>query len=616
MARAKRSRIATLVVAAWCSSAAAQVPAQFGPPDVAPRGVLSTRPSAGRVLAAGAAAVRGAETILSARPAPLFPVAAAVQTRDAAAQPTATTISGAEAESLPASGRHWQQFLPDTPGSGAARESSGVQPDVQVDGLSIRLAFGAEALAEPGTQDSGAPGQYGAAAGSHAQSWSFSTGARAVSVSEAALRTVETEAGNVETADGRVNIETERGGDRLHGQGFFFDRQNNWGAQNPFTQWVKNTGSVTAPVYTPTSYTPPDHETVWGFGAGAPLRRDKLFWFAALDSYRRNDPGLAMVKYPAEFFFVPTPNDAQIQLLSAQLDESEAQAYNDYLGVAAAGYSPAGLEQLAGLLGPAPRRSEQWVGFARLDWQAAERHRFALEGTGANWNAPGGGLSRLSETYGSHSFGSSTAGQQWLLARWEAYLTPNLLATTEGSAGRDILTAAPDPPSPFEKTFLSGNAWGQLPQIVVDGRYGFTMGNPSRFGQGSYPDEKLYHAQERLDWVHNGLLVKAGFGADHNSDATTLLRNQTGTYYYAKVQSFISDALAFEKFGFAGALDLDNPHNCGVTASTFGTMPCYSYYEQTMGPTHWQLTCISHRRISDCVAGIWKRTWKGRHFMA
>src|SRR5581483_3088936 len=220
----------------------------------------------------------------------------------------------------------------------------------------------------------------------------------------------------------------------------------------------------------------------------------------------------------------------------------------------------------------------------------AERHRFTLEGIGADWNAPGGGLTRASASYGNHSFGSNHASQQWLMTRWEAYLTPNLLTTTQLSAGHDILSARPNAPSALEQTFLNGNVWGQLPQIVVDSRYGFTIGNPSRFGQGSYPDERLYHAQEAVSWVRNRLLVRAGSEVDHNSDATSLLRNQTGTYFYSKVQDFISDALAFEKFGVSDALDPANPHNCGPTGTGFGAMPCYSYYSQTMGPTNWQLS--------------------------
>ncbi len=245
---------------------------------------------------------------------------------------------------------------------------------------------------------------------------------------------------------------------------------------------------------------------------------------------------------------------------------------------------------MAALLGPAQRSSTQFTFFGRIDWQAAERHHLTLEGIGAESNAPGGGLTRVSETYGSHSYGQSKASQQWLLARWEAYLSPNLLSVTQASAGRAILSARPAAPSAFEQAFLGGNSWNQLPQIVVDSRYGFTIGNPSRFGQGSYPDERLYHTQQMLDWAHNKLLVRAGFELDHNVDAVTQLRNQTGTYSYSTVASFISDALAFQKFGYGDALDPRNPHNCGSTSTKWGSQPCYSWFSQTIGPTDWRLS--------------------------
>jgi len=50
----------------------------------------------------------------------------------------------------------------------------------------------------------------------------------------------------------------------------------------------------------------------------------------------------------------------------------------------------------------------------------------------------------------------------------------------------------------------------------------------------------------------------------------------------------------------------------GCTVSGPGGLELQGHGDQ---PTY-ALACISHRRISDCVAGIWKRTWKGRHFMA
>jgi hypothetical protein len=174
------------------------------------------------------------------------------------------------------------------------------------------------------------------------------------------------------TAGGRVNVETARGVNGFHGQAFASDRQNIWGAQNPFTQWVQLTAPATlttSPAFTPRPYTPPDHESVWGVGIGSQIRRDKLFWFAALDSYRRNDPGLATVKHPDEFFAQPS-ND-QMQVLSARLALSGTNPVAEGLNA----YSQL-LTSLSGLLGPAPRTAAQWVGFGRLDWDASERNRF------------------------------------------------------------------------------------------------------------------------------------------------------------------------------------------------------------------------------------------------
>ena len=568
-----------------------------------PRTLPLTHSAAPALLPLSMAVASGMKAALLLGQTAFTPVAAAAQRDDPTTVVVATTVTATQLESLPAGGRRWQEFLLDTPvastgadGTQASYRGSQESAEITIDGASTTLKFGAAAGSGSGSASQDSAGQGADQPSAMGQAWS---GGRGLGVSESAIREVTAVSGNVEaegmrSAGGRTSINTERGGDALHGQGFYFDRQNTWGARNPFTQWVENTGTTVTPDFAAAPYTPPDHETVWGLGMGSRVRRNKLFWFGAIDSNRRNDPGVAMVKNPSEFFNLPEPTSAAVTLLSAQLGESANQAYNDYLGVSANGSASAGeaagLEQLAGLLGPAARTASQWVGFARIDWQAAERHHFTLEGIGADWNAAGGGMTRVSENYGSHSFGSSEASQQWLLARWEAYLTPNLLAVTQGSAGRTILSARPDTPSAFEQTLLNGNFWGQLPQIVVDSRYGFTLGNPSRFGQGSYPDEKLYHAQEMVDWVHNKVLIRAGFELDHNNDATSLLRNQTGTYSYSTVASFISDALAFERFGFAGALDPRNPHNCGTSNTKFGSQPCYSYYSQTVGPTNWHLS--------------------------
>ncbi len=520
---------------------------------------------------------------------------------------TTTTMTGAELQALPAPGRRWQDFVLDTPtastaAGGTAQTSlrgAGQEPaETTIDGVSTRMAFGGQGSSGPESQGPGSNGQGGSGQNGMGQAWA---GGRGSPVAEAAIREVQTAAGNAEaegahTAGGQLNVETARGTNGLHGQGFLFDRENAWGAQNPFTEWVKQTAPATLtapPVFTAEPYTPPDRETVWGVGLGSELRRRKLFWFGALDSYQRNDPGLATVKNPAEFFAQPS-ND-QLQVLSARLGLNSVNPVAEGLNA----YSQM-LTILDGLLGPAPRTASQWVGFGRVDWQAAERHRFTLEEIGAHWNSPGGGLTRVSEAYGTNSFGSSEASEELLLARWEAFLTPNLLAVFQGSAGRTTLAAHAETPSAYEQTFLSPNAWGQLPQIAVDSRYGFTIGNPSRFGTGNYPEEHVIQGQETVDWVRGNLLVKSGLQLSHNGDATTLLRNQTGTYHYASVENFASDALVYDAFGLGGEINSFDQHNCDQTGKVWrdsggnlrglGSLPCYSYYSQVIGPNNWSLS--------------------------
>jgi hypothetical protein len=368
----------------------------------------------------------------------LAPILAAVERVDPVTPAVATTVTATQLQALPVSGRRWQEFLLDTPAAITSADSSqasfrGSQESAEttIDGVSTRLAFGVAAGSgsgsDSGSRASDPSGQGADQQGSMSQAW---TGGRGLSVSEAAIHEVTTVAGNVETeglrsAGGRTGIDTERGGDALHGQGFFFDRQNNWGARNPFTQWVTETSefaplapfNTTAlfPVFdnfqystpqnvSPESYTPPDHETVWGIGVGSRIRRDKLFWFGALDSYHRNDPGLAMVKHPyletlskcATPPCAPTitglfaqPSDAQMQLLSAQLDLSSANPVAEGLTA----YSQM-LATLAGLLGAgsAHRRAVDGIRAHRLAGRRApplhpRRHRRRLERSGRRTGA-------------------------------------------------------------------------------------------------------------------------------------------------------------------------------------------------------------------------------------
>jgi len=296
-----------------------------------------------------------------------------------------------------------------------------------------------------------------------------------------------------------MNVETQRGIKRPSWPGISLRSPEHLGRAEPV---YRSGSSQTAP---PTETTTPAlcsralqrrRITRWcgGVGAGSQIRRDKLFWFAALDSYRRNDPGLASVKHPDEFFAQPS-ND-QMQVLSARLGLSSSNPVAEGL----AAYSNL-CKRSTGCLGPLRR------GFAVGRIQS---HRLGklpsviasrLKALAQHGTRPAEADARLGNVRCQQLRIASSASEELLLARWEAFLTPNLLAISQGSMGRNLLSARPEAPSAFEQTFLTPSVWGQLPQIVVDNRYGFTIGNPSRFGQGSYPDEKLYQAQESVDWV-------------------------------------------------------------------------------------------------------------------
>ena len=507
------------------------------------------------------------------------------------AEAATSTLTGNELQALPVSGRRWEDFALDTTesasstgGRTALRGPGQGEADTTVDGVSTRLAFGT-----PGGQAKNATGETEGTPEGTGAAWS---GGRGFAVSEAAIDKLESSAGHVgadasRAAGGRTQLTTLRGRNGLHGQFFLHDRENVWGARNPSTQWVRKTAagtSTTLPTFTAEPYTPSDHELVWGVGLGRQIRRNRLFWFAALDATRRNDPAVSMVKHADKFF--AQPSDDRMQLLGAQLG-SGSLAFPRYSQM---------LETLAGLLGPVARTSQQWVGFGRVDWNLGERHRLTAELTASHWDSPGGGFSRLSAAYGNHSFGSTEANDQRIQGRWEAFLTPNLLAVTQASYGRTVLSSHAETPSDYEQS-LNINVWGQLPQVVVDATNGFNIGNPARFGAGSYPDERVLHLHETVDWVHGKLLVKAGFQFDHFNDHTSLLRNQTGTYHYANVENFATDALVYAAYGMAGSLNKFDQHNCDQTGKVWrdsasglrglGYLPCYSYYTQTMGPSNW-----------------------------
>src|SRR5437899_660306 len=97
------------------------------------------------------------------------------------------------------------------------------------------------------------------------------------------------------SAGGVVNTVTKSGTNAIHGEVYFYDRDNVWGAKNPFTKINVQTAPGT---FTPVIFKPTDWRKRAGTGIGGDLIKDKLFWFVSFDWYKRNFPGVAVASNP------------------------------------------------------------------------------------------------------------------------------------------------------------------------------------------------------------------------------------------------------------------------------------------------------------------------------
>ncbi len=171
------------------------------------------------------------------------------------ASPAVETLNSAEIQTLPLSHRDWSSFLGNAPQQGRNEDDQpaavrvGAPREITVDGVRLQSGFG---------------------------NGSSSRGGAGLSTGESAIRELRPAGVAADLTNARASglptgVETQRGTDRLHGQAFVFDRQELWGARNPFTQWVQETAPASGsaiPVFTPEPYSPPDREAFWGAGIG------------------------------------------------------------------------------------------------------------------------------------------------------------------------------------------------------------------------------------------------------------------------------------------------------------------------------------------------------------
>jgi hypothetical protein len=483
---------------------------------------------------------------------------------DTSSATVATTLDATEVHNLPSSSRKWSDFALLTPG---------VTPDAAGDGL---LSFrGIGALLNNNTVDGADNNQAFFAQERGTTTVAYSNPESAVE--EFQVNTSNYGAQYGRAAGGVINTVMRSGGNAVHGDVFFYDRNGAWAATNPLTTETEvtvgpNDTAVTLPARLQNTLTQA------GATVGGPLRHDKLFGIVTYDRYHRVFPGIARASNAAKLF--GTPTQQSIQTLASRLSVLPGQAEQEYNGV---------LTGVASLLGNVPRTAEQTIYLPRLDWQAGDRDHFTVQWNHLRWNSPNGVLSGATETYGVNSFGNSSVKDDTVIARWAHFLSPDVLNELVFQYARDLETETSDAPSPFEAA-LAQNIYGRAPGVRIED-YGFEFGTPPVLDRAAYPDERRYEAQDSLTYVRGRQTFKFGYSLDFVNDYSDSLYNAYGTYVYSNILDFATDYLS--------------PNHCDDSTTGVGTLPCYSYYQQGFGPTTFQFQSADY-------AGFFSDNWKAR----
>ncbi len=416
---------------------------------------------------------------------------------------------------------------------------------------------------------------------------------------------------------GVINSVTKSGTNALHGQAYFLDRDNGWGAFNPFTTFTSVTepSSGGAPtIVTGVPFKPKDWRKRWGFGAGGPLIKNKLFWFYAYDQYRRNFPGVAKPATPSAFFNqfadLALPGGATCTASATKATFSGtgsagdtnacALAYRVYGGnyaTAAAQYDQLlygkAVSSLTGLNGPGllddlgttPRTGDEVLNTPKLDWQINEKEHASFLFHRLRWDSPGGVQTQTSNNYATDTFGTDFVKLDYGMAKLDSFITSSLSNELRFQYGRELNDEGQQPHSAFTNTYLN-NSTGTPVQLMIYGgssNNGFTAGMPYYSFRAAYPAEWKDQVGDTANWTWRNHSLKFGFDILRNSDEVNNLYESNGVYTYTYFSDFFADIL---KPG--GTCDASQ------SQTGLGNAACYFGFTEGLGTPEFQLTTIDY----------------------
>jgi hypothetical protein len=414
-------------------------------------------------------------------------------------------------------------------------------------------------------------------------------------IAKAAVQEFQVNTSNYSAEYGRaagavINTVTKSGSNQFHGEVYFFDRDNEWGATNPFTTLTtqQSDGSfVTNP------YKPKDVRKIYGLGIGGPIIKDKLFFFFAFDRYDKDYPGTAKANNPVAFFAPPVSDltthggtctaliPSSIADPNQRLATQNACTLQTNLGLpdyatAVADYN-SGLQDLLPTLGIVPRKGQATIFFPKIDWTINGRNHATFEVNRMRWGSPAGIQTQASNNLGNASFGNDYVRATWGVAKLYTTISNTVTNEARFQYGRDFEFEFPQDANAYEQANLVTNPnfpgyvnpLGLPPDVsIVGGSFGagFDLGVQTFLQRPAFPDEHRTQFADTVSWIKTKHSLKFGVDIARSDDLSENLRFQFGSFNYTTVGNYLSD--------------LNTPNKCGAAHNT----PCYSSYQQAFGP--------------------------------
>lgn len=444
-----------------------------------------------------------------------------------------TNINQTTIENLPINQRRWAWFALSTPGATpdggfglvSFRGISGLLNNNTVDGADNNQAFFSEERGRTRL--------------------SYSTSE--ASIQEFQVNTSNYSAEYGRAAGGVVNAVTKSGSNRLHGEAFWYDRNSDWGAINPFQKHLVNGTLV--------PFLPEDKRHQFGGDLGGPIIKDKLFWFFSADQQLHPFPAVANSGTPGAIF-APLSGSETTTLKTRGVLPGNQAIVNQALALQ------------TGLTGTVARRGDQLILLPKIDWNINSKNHASFTYNRLRWNSPEGIQTGAVVNRGIESFGNDYVKEDWGIARLISTFTSTMTNEFRYQYGRDFEFENGQPSLTGEPV----SSLGFSPQITINGVGNWVFGMPNFLNRPQYPDERRNQFADTVAWTHNTHLLTFGFDINHVHDSEINLFEGFGAYSYSTRVDWISDFVANA-----------TGHAPFCTNTAAAAVPCYTSFAQGLG---------------------------------